>query len=247
MTLSHEQRHRYTRQLEILGEEGQRRLGEARVLITGLGGLGSIIAGYLAVSGIGYLRIVDIEQVEATDLNRQLFYVSEDIGRDKTESLAKKLVGLNPFCRVDAHMERIDEKTIHHLVNDIHIIVDTLDNFTSRHVLNRVAVTRRLPLVHGAVRGLYGHALTVIPGRSACLKCIFPERPPHGIFPILGPTCGVIASVQASEVIKYATGIGSLLLDRLFAWNGRLSDAEIIDVERNPECSVCGYIPPEVA
>ncbi|MGC9324263.1 MAG: HesA/MoeB/ThiF family protein [Desulfomonilia bacterium] len=247
MTLTHEERQRYTRQLEIIGEEGQRRLGEARVLITGLGGLGSIIAGYLALSGIGYLRIVDHDEVETTDLNRQMLYISEDIGRDKAESVAERLVGLNPSCTVDAHMERIDEKTIHHLVSDIHIIVDTLDNFTSRHVLNRAAVTRGLPLIHGAVRGLYGHALTVIPGRSACLKCIFAEEPPHGSFPILGATCGVIASVQASEVIKYATGIGALLLDRMFAWNGRLSDAEIIDVERNPECSVCGYLPPEVA
>lgn len=240
MTLDIQERYHYSRQIATLGEEGQERLKNARILIAGLGGLGSILATYLAASGVGFLRVADNDSIDETNLHRQFLFRLEDIGRDKASVAADKITAKFPSCRVEALCRTIDEVTVTDLTNDIHLIVDALDNFATRHVLNRAAVKRGTPLFHGAVRGFYGQAFTIIPHRTPCMRCIFTEGLPRETFPILGPTCGVIASVQATEVIKYITGIGALLVDRMFVWNGRVSEAEIIEVERNPSCSVCG-------
>jgi molybdopterin/thiamine biosynthesis adenylyltransferase len=240
MTLNVHDRYSYSRQIAVIGEEGQDRLKQARVLIAGMGGLGSVLASYLAMSGIGFLRIVDNDKVDESNLNRQFLYWPEDVAKDKTAAIAGKLTVMNPSCQIEAVSRTIDDLTVENMVFDVHLIVDALDNYATRHVLNRAAVKHEIPLFHGAVRGFYGQAITVIPGRTACMRCIFAEGFPRETFPILGPTCGVIASVQATEVIKYITGIGALLIDRMFVWNGRVSEAEVIDVERNPDCSVCG-------
>jgi len=190
---------------------------------------------------------VDNDQVDESNITRQFLYGPADIGKEKASSVADKLMIMNPTCRIEALSETIDDMTAPDLVADVHMAVDTLDNYATRHALNRAAVNYKTALVHGAVRGLYGQALTVIPGRSACLRCVFAEGLPSDTFPTLGPTCGVIASIQATEVVKYLTGMGALLIDRLFVWNGRVSEAEIIDVERNPSCAVCGYFGGEAA
>ena len=247
MILKEQEKYRHARQIAVIGEEGQERLKQSRVLISGLGGLGTTLAGYLATSGIGFLRIVDNAQVDESNLTRQFLYSQTDIGTDKTASVADRLTAINPSCRIEAMSRTIDDMTAPDLIVDVHLVVDTLDNYATRHVLNRAAIKCRTALIHGAVRGLYGQALTVIPGRSACLRCIFTEGLPHDTFPTLGPTCGVIASVQATEVVKYLTGMGALLTDRLFVWNGKVSEAEIIDVEKNPSCRVCGYFNEEAA
>jgi molybdopterin-synthase adenylyltransferase len=247
MILNVQEKYRHARQIAIIGEEGQERLKQSRVLISGLGGLGTTLAGYLAASGIGFLRIVDNALVDESNLTRQFLYGPADIGSGKTVSVAEKLIAINPFCRIEAISQTIDEINAPDMIADVHIVVDTLDNFTARHMLNRTAVNRKTTLVHGAVRGLYGQVLTVIPGRSACLRCVFSEGLPNDTFPTMGPTCGVIASVQATEVVKYLTGMGALLVDRLFVWNGKVSEAEIIDVEKNHVCRVCGSFSGEAA
>ncbi len=240
MTLNVQERYRYSRQIAVIGEEGQERLKQTRIMIAGIGGLGSVLASYLAMSGIGFLRIVDNDKVDESNFSRQFLYWPEDVANEKVTSAAGKLAAMNPSCQIEAINRNIDDSIMEEMVSDVHLIVDALDNYTTRHVLNRAAVKHEIPLFHGAVRGFYGQAITIIPGRSACMRCIFAEGLPRETFPILGPTCGVIASVQATEVIKYITGIGALLIDRMFVWNGRVSESEIIDVERNPDCNVCG-------
>jgi molybdopterin-synthase adenylyltransferase len=247
MILDAQEKYRHARQIAIIGEDGQERLKQSRILISGLGGLGTTLAGYLAASGIGFLRIVDNARVDECNLSRQFLYGPDDIGQDKTASVGAKLSAMHPSCSIEALSQTIDDATALNLISDVHIVVDTLDNYATRHVLNRAAIKTRIPLVHGAVRGLYGQTLTIIPGRSACLRCVFTEGLPGGTYPTLGPTCGVIASVQATEVVKYLTGMGALLTDRLFVWNGRVSEAEIIDVEKNPTCRVCGCFQGEAA
>jgi molybdopterin-synthase adenylyltransferase len=247
MILNAQEKYRHARQIAIIGEDGQEKLKQARVMISGLGGLGTTLAGYLAAAGVGFLRIVDNARVDECNLTRQFLYGPDDIGQDKTASVAERLTAIYPSCGIEALNQTIDDATAIDLISGVHVVMDTLDNYTTRHVLNRAAIKNKTPLVHGAVRGLYGQTLTVIPGRSACLRCVFTDGIPGGTYPVLGPTCGVIASVQATEVVKYLTGMGALLTDRLFVWNGRVSEAEIIDVEKNPSCRVCGNFDGEAA
>jgi adenylyltransferase/sulfurtransferase len=233
---------RYRRQILLFGEEGQERLKAARVLVAGAGGLGSPISFYLAAAGVGTLRIADCDTVEESNLNRQILHCSRDIGRPKTGSAAEKLAALNPLIRVESICGRIEEATARETAKGCDLIVDALDNFPTRRILNRTALSLGTPFVHGAVRGLYGQATTVIPGKTPCLRCIFPANPPPEVFPILGATCGVIGSVQASEVLKLLTGRGEPLAGRLFLWDGLAGSAETLAVDRNPACPDCGSL-----
>lgn len=239
MTFDEQEKARYSRQIPIIGEDGQEKLKKARVLIAGAGGLGSVIARYLGMAGTGFLRIVDCDLVDASNLNRHILADSADIGRSKATAEREELVVSCPSCSVEVFHQTIDHESVLSISSDVDIIVDALDNYPTRHVLNEAAVHLDIPLVHGAVKGLYGQVLTVVPSRSACMKCIFAEEYPTETLPVLGSTCGVIGSVQVGEVIKCITGIGTLLIDRLFLWNGLLSEAEILEVVKNPACSVC--------
>lgn len=235
-----EERRRYIRQAAVLGPEGQEKLRESTVLIAGAGGLGTVIAQYLAAAGVGTLRIVDHDRVETSNLNRQILHWTKDVGAAKIASAAEKISALNPHVRVEPDGRTITEETIDAVIDGAGMIVDAMDNFATRFVLNRAALRLGLPLFHGAVRGWCGQAATIIPGRTACLRCIFPEGPPAETFPIVGATCGVIGSLQALEVIKYATGTGSLLTNRLLFWDGARGEADTIDVRKNPACRECG-------
>jgi adenylyltransferase/sulfurtransferase len=240
--VTEEEKKRYHRQILLFGEEGQERLKAARVLVAGAGGLGSPISFYLAAAGVGTLRIADCDTVEESNLNRQILHWSRDVGRPKTGSAVEKLAALNPLIRVESVVERIEETTARETALGCDLIVDALDNFPTRRLLNRTALSLGIPFVHGAVRGLYGQATTVIPGKTPCLRCIFPESPPPEVFPILGATCGVIGSIQATEVVKLLTGRGEPLAGRLFLWDGLAGSAETLAVERNPACPDCGTL-----
>ena len=231
---------RYQRQIKLLGTDGQESLRRARVLMVGVGGLGTIIAAYLAAAGVGFLRLVDNDKVELSNLNRQLLFQTTDIGREKAIAAMEKLHLLNPEIRIEGINLTIDDETIEDLVKDIDLIVDAPDNFTTRFILNRVAFIHRLPLIHGAVRGFFGQATTLIPGKTACLKCLFTQSPPKEIFPILGPTCGVIGAIQATETVKVLTGRGEPLANRLFFWDGQAGEGTITITKRNPHCVICG-------
>ena len=231
---------RYQRQITLLGEEGQESLRRARVLVAGVGGLGTIVAADLAAAGVGFLRLADNDRVELSNLNRQLLFRPDDIGREKSVAAMERLHILNPEIQVEGISQTIDNETINELVKDIDLIVDAMDNFATRFILNQAAFSRHLPMIHGAVRGFFGQATTLIPGNTGCLQCFFAGNPPGEIVPVIGATCGVIGSVQATETIKVLTGRGEPLANRLFFWDGRAGEGTVITAKRNPHCIICG-------
>lgn len=243
--LSREELERYDRQIMLygFGKEGQEKLKKATVFIAGAGGLGSPIAIYLAVAGVGNLRVVDHDTVELSNLNRQVLHWQEDINKIKADSAAAKLSKLNPDITVAGIAETITEANVARLADDADIIVDAMDNLPTRYILNRAAIEKNIPFVHGAVSGFEGRAMTVIPGKSACLNCVY-----HGVtvpeekFPVIGVTPAVIGCIQATEVIKYITGMGNLLTDRLLNYDALSMTFTEFAVKRDPDCEHCGNI-----
>ncbi len=231
---------RYERQISIFGEDGQEKLKKAKVFIAGAGGLGSSISTYLTVAGVGKLRMVDNDIVALENLNRQILHWDNDIGKKKLESAAAKLKRMNSNVEVEVISETINKGNIDELVGDFDMIVDAMDNFAARYVLNKAALVKKIPLFHGAVHGFYGQATTIIPGKTACLRCIFPKALPPTIPPVVGVTPGVIGCIQATEVIKYILGIGGLLENRLLMWDGLKAEMDEVPLEKNPRCEDCG-------
>ena len=234
-----ERRERYDRQIPLLGEDGQERIRDASVFIAGAGGLGSPSAIYLAAAGIGRITIADFDTVDPSNLNRQILHWSDDVARMKIDSAREKLAKINPDVEIDVISEKIDEDNVSELVGGSDLIVDAMDNFRARYLLNKAAIARNIPLFHGAVHGFVGQVTTVIPGETACLRCIFPNDPPEGVFPIIGATCGVVASIQVTEVLKYISCTGTLAVNRLLFWNGADTTMSEIPVERDPGCADC--------
>ena len=195
--LTPEEKQRYDRQIMIpgIGEAGQEKIKKARVVIAGAGGLGSPIALYLTAAGVGTLRIIDNDKVELSNLNRQILHGDKDIGQAKTASAYEKLTKLNKNVTLETVHITIDESNAAQLTEGFDVIVDAMDNMPTRYLLNKAAIKHRVPFVHGAVSGLEGRALTVIPGKSACLKCIYHSLPPEAKFPVLGTTPAVIGAI----------------------------------------------------
>jgi adenylyltransferase/sulfurtransferase len=240
--LTQEERQRYDRQIMIpgLGESGQEKLKEARVVIAGSGGLGSPIALYLTAAGVGTLRIIDNDIVELSNLNRQILHWDKDIGKEKAKSAHDKLMQLNKNVTIETINATIDETNVYDLTAGFDVIVDAMDNMPTRYLLNKAAIEHKMPFVHGAVSGLEGRAMTVIPGESACIRCIYHGTPPKIKFPVLGTTPGIIGAIQATEVIKYLTGIGTLLTNRLLIYDGLNMKFTELSVVRNINCEHCG-------
>ena len=240
--LTPEEKQRYDRQIMIpgIGEAGQEKLKNARVVIAGTGGLGSPISFYLAAAGLGTLRIIDNDRVELSNLNRQILHWDKDIGKEKAKSAQEKLKQLNKHVKIETINTTIDESSISALVSGFDIIVDAMDNMPTRFLLNQAAIKHRIPFVHGAVSGLEGRAITVIPGKSACLRCIYHGLPPKVKFPVLGTSPAIIGAIQATEVIKYITGIGTLLTNRLLIYDGLNMKFSELSVVRNTNCEHCG-------
>ena len=230
---------RYKRQMMLFGDDGQERLKKAHIFIAGAGGLGSPVSIYLAVAGVGTITIVDMDVVDQSNLNRQILHFDRDIGKKKTASAEEKLRELNPDIKINAIDVRIEASNAIKLVGKADGIVDAMDNYPTRYLLNDVAIAKEIPFFHGGIRGFYGQVTTIIPGKTPCLKCIFPKAPPKEVFPVVGVTPGIIGTIQANEVIKYLLGSGELLTNRLFIWDGMQAHAEEICVERNPSCEAC--------
>jgi len=234
---------RYSRQimLDNLGEKGQEKLKRAKIFIAGCGGLGSPVALYLAAAGMGEIRIVDSDRVETSNLNRQVLHWDGDVGKSKADSAAEKLKKLNGEIRIETIDEVIDESNIDNLVTGFDGIVDAMDNMPTRYLLNRAAIDNNIPLFHGAVQGFEGRALTVIPGQTACLWCLYHgSAPPQEKFPVIGVTPAVIGSIQANEAIKHTVGIGELLANRLLIYDGLDLQFTEIEISRDPYCIQCG-------
>jgi len=239
---SERERERYKRQMMLFGDEGQERLKKAHIFIAGAGGLGSPVSLYLAVAGIGTLTVVDRDVVDQSNLNRQILHNDHDIGRKKTVSAEEKLHAINPDITIRVIDATIEEKNAEKLVGKADGIVDAMDNYPARYILNDIAIRRKIPLFHGAICGFYGQATTVIPGKTACFACIFQKAPPKEVFPVVGVTPGIIGMVQATEVLKYLLKRGELLTNRLFIWDGMQAQAEEICMERDPRCAACGSL-----
>ena len=238
---------RYERQimLEGFGEEGQERLKRAKVFIAGAGGLGSAASLYLTAAGVGVIRIVDHDRVELSNLNRQVLHWEKDIGKRKVVSTLEKLEQLNQGVDIEAIDETMTEANVSQLVADFDLIVDAMDNLPTRYLLNKTALAKGIPFFHGAVYGFEGRAMTIIPGETACLMCVYRGAThvlDEGKFPVIGVTPATIGCIQAMEVIKYVVGIGKLLTNRLLIYDGlNLKFSEFL-VRRDPNCKHCGNL-----
>jgi len=243
--LTDEESRRYSRQVALpeIGIEGQLRLTAGRVMVVGLGGLGSIAAYYLAAAGVGYLKLIDRDRVALENLNRQILHTTFDLERPKSESAAEKLGRLNPHCRIEAVHTTIDEGNAVALLADCALIFDATDNRETRQVLNRLSLQRHVPFVFGGISSWEGMASTFIPGCTACFSCLFPlkaeknEAPPP---PVLGPTAGLIASIQCLETLRLLTGATPQLAGRLLRFSGLTMEFRMLQIDRNPLCPVCG-------
>jgi adenylyltransferase/sulfurtransferase len=234
---------RYNRQIlfRAFGEEGQEKLKSARVLVAGVGGLGSTVAMYLTTSGIGRIVLVDSDTVSLSNLNRQLLHWEKDVDRKKVDSGVEKIQKMNSDIRVEAVPVKITQNSCEYLLRNVDVAVDCLDNMKTRYILNRACVEKKVPLVHGGVYGMLGQVTTILPGDGPCLECIFPHKEERGnTIPVFGPTAGFTASLQVLEVIKLLTGIGELLRGRLLYFNGEIMECIFAEVEKREDCQGCG-------
>ena len=239
--LTEKEKEKYDRQIMIYGEAGQEKLKKAKVFLAGAGGLGSPIAIYLTAAGIGTIRIADHDKVELSNLNRQVLHWEENVGGRKTESAAAKLRKLNPDVKIETITDTITEANVLQLVGDTDVIVDAMDNLPTRYILNKAAILKGIPFIHGAVYGFEGRAMTIVPGKSACLNCLYHNvKVPKEKFPVIGVAPAVIGCIEATEVIKYITGLGELLTDRILNYDGlRMRFTEFI-IKPDPSCEQCG-------
>lgn len=251
MKLREDQIERYSRQILLpdVGGKGQEKLLNAKVLIIGAGGLGSPAGLYLASAGIGKIGIVDSDKVELNNLQRQILHATKDVGKAKVLSAKERLNNTNPDVEVITHRLRLTSKNILAIIKDYDIIVDGSDNFPTRYLVNDACVLSEKPLSHGGILKFDGQAITILPGKSACYRCLFPEPPPPGFAQscqeagILGAVAGLIGIVQANEVLKYILGIGNLLTGKLLIFNALNPSFRQVKVSKDPKCQVCGEKP----
>ncbi|MDH3443170.1 MAG: HesA/MoeB/ThiF family protein [Deltaproteobacteria bacterium] len=249
MRLSTEEIERYSRQILVpdLGGKGQIRLCQGRVLVVGAGGLGSPAAFYLAAAGVGTLGLIDPDEVELSNLQRQILHGTADIGRKKVESAQTRLRELNPGVRVVVHPVRLEQENAAEILRDYQFIVDGSDNFTTKFLVNDVAVALGIPFSHAGILRLQGQTMTVIPGRSACYRCLFKEPPAAEELlscqqaGILGAVAGTIGSIQATEAIKFLAGFeDGLLTNRLLTYDAKAMKFHIVEVSKKHDCDACG-------
>ncbi len=251
MEMTEEQIHRYSRHILLseVGGSGQQKLLSSRVLIIGAGGLGSPVALYLAAAGVGHIGIVDMDTVDLSNLQRQVIHHSHDVGRPKVLSAAEKMVALNPDVKVTPYQAMLNAENGREIASSYDLILDGTDNFSSKFLINDLAVLTGKPLVHGGILRFSGQVMTIIPGKSACYRCIFREPPPAGAIPtcseagVLGVIAGVIGSIQATEVLKLLLGKGELLTDSLLTYDALTVLIRKVGVRKNPRCPVCGDNP----
>jgi molybdopterin/thiamine biosynthesis adenylyltransferase len=242
---------RYSRHVIMadVGPDGQSHLLESGVLVVGAGGLGSPIIQYLAAAGVGRLGIADADEVELSNLQRQVLHGTADVGLPKVESAAAAVADLNPDVTVERHPDAVTAETAPALVADYDVVVDASDNFPTRYLLNDACVLANVPLVHGAVYQFEGQATTIPPGGTPCYRCLYPEAPPEGTVPdcaeagVFGVLPGTVGTIQATEALKLLLDVGEPLADRLLVYDAGAMSLESVPVRPDPTCPVCGDEP----
>ena len=236
---------RYDRNILVkdFGAEGQAKLRNAKVLVIGAGGIGSPVLYYLAAAGIGTIGIVDYDVVEVSNLQRQIIHFTADVGKEKVFSAKEKLQQLNPEMQINIYNEKFSEKNAEEIINDYDFIVECCDSYESKYLVNDICVKNGKAFSHGSALAMQGEVLTYIPG-SACYRCIF-DTPPDAnnsevLLPaqagVLGSITGIIGSIQATETIKYLTGIGELLINKLLLFDGRSMRFSTLKASRRGGC-----------
>ena len=253
MALTDEQIERYSRQIILpeIGGLGQERLLATRVLVVGAGGLGSVAALYLAAAGIGTLGIADDDTVELSNLHRQVLYTMSELGEGKAASAQQALARLNPDCEVRVHPHRFDVGCAESLVSAYDVVVDASDNFATRFLVNDVCVAAAKPLVSGSVLRFDGQVSTFLGFRpdAPCYRCLFPEPPPPGLYPVdgecgvFGVVAGLIATVQATEVLKLALDLGAPLAGRMLIYDALRLGFREVAIRKSPDCAACAPRP----
>lgn len=240
---------RYSRQIVLndVGGKGQQKLLDGRVLIIGAGGRGATAAPYLAAAGVGTIGILDAEDVELSNLHRQVIHFTSDIGRARVESAREKIEAVNPDVKVITFRECLSEVDLRTIVADYDFIVEGIDNLVVSFLINDACVLAGKPYSRGGIMQLQGHATTVIPGESACYRCISPEPPKESnptctISGTLGVLPGIIGTIQATEAIKFLLGKGELLVNRLLTYSALKMSFLEVPLKRNIDCPVCGEV-----
>ncbi|MDC4203522.1 MAG: molybdopterin-synthase adenylyltransferase MoeB [Candidatus Manganitrophus sp.] len=251
MAFTEEQLVRYSRHIILteVGGKGQKKIGQAKVLIVGAGGLGSPIALYLAAAGVGTIGLIDADVVDLSNLQRQIIHHTSDIGRPKVLSAQEKMVAINSDVKVVPYQENLDADNALKIFNDFDYVIDGTDNFPAKFLINDAAHFAKKPLIHGGILRFEGQLFTILPGTSACYRCIFPEPPPAGLIPtcqeagVLGALAGLIGTLQGTEVLKLILGIGKPLTDRILKYDALRTQFREIPIRRNPNCPLCGSNP----
>ena len=248
-SFSEEQRERYSRHiiLEGFGEEGQRKLLSSKVLVIGAGGLGSPALMYLAASGVGTLGIVDDDKIELSNLQRQVIHGTPDLGMSKAESARQSVADINPEVETIVYQERVTARNIQGMIGEYDFVIDAVDNFATKFLINDACVLAEKPFCHAGVQGFRGQIMTYVPGQGPCYRCLFEEIPADDQSEessqkgILGTIPGILGSLQALEAQKYLTGRGVLLTGRMLVLDGLAMTFRTMEIpEHSPHCRVCG-------
>ena len=251
MALSSEQLERYSRHiiLKEIGLKGQKKLLNAKILIIGAGGLGSPAAMYLAAAGVGTIGIADADEVDLSNLQRQILHATADVGKPKVESARETMEALNTDVQVIAHHLFVNAENITDLIKPYDFVIDGTDNFAAKFLINDACVLAGKPFCHAGIIRFHGQLMTYVPGKGPCYRCVFRQLPPKDAVPtcreagVIGAMAGVIGCMQALEAVKYFVGVGDLLTGRMLTFDALDMEAHPITLPENPDCPVCGKHP----